>query len=46
MIEAKPVNLIGGHAYDSDQLDDGFKQKRHRDDRSASPDPKETQNTR
>ena len=35
MIEAKPENLIGDRAYDSDPLDEELRQRRHRDDRAA-----------
>jgi hypothetical protein len=36
MIEAKPENLIGDRAYDSDPLDKELPARRHRDDRAAS----------
>ena len=36
MIEAKPENLIGDRAYDSDKLDDDTARTGHRDDRAAS----------
>lgn len=36
MIEAKPENLIGDKAYDSDELDASLKKTRGRDDRAAS----------
>ncbi len=36
MIEAKPENLIGDRAYDSDKLDEELRARRHRDDRAAS----------
>jgi hypothetical protein len=38
MIEAKPQNLIGHKAYDSDALDESLKQQ-YRDDRAASLEP-------
>jgi hypothetical protein len=36
MIEAKPENLIGDRAYDSDPLDEELAPRRHRDDRATS----------
>ena len=36
MIEAKPENLIGDKAYDSDALDEELKEKEDGDDRAAS----------
>ena len=36
MIEAKPENLIGDRAYDSDPLDEELRPRWHRDDRAAS----------
>src|SRR5256714_6715802 len=43
MIEAKPENLIGDRAYDSDPLDADL---RHRDDRAASGQPKQAAHAR
>lgn len=39
MIEAKPDNLIGDRAYDSDELNQGTERKRHRHDRPAPLEP-------
>jgi len=36
MLEAKPENLIGDRAYDSDALDVSLKKQSRRDDRTAS----------
>src|SRR6266536_962193 len=39
MIEAKPENLIGDRAYDSDPLDEELPKGRHRNDRAAPVQP-------
>ena len=39
MIEAKPENLIGDRAYDSDLLDEELRRDRHRDDRANRSKP-------
>jgi hypothetical protein len=46
MIEAKPENLIGDRAYDSDPLDAELRKGWHRDDRAASQQPKQAAHAR
>jgi hypothetical protein len=45
MIEAKPENLVGDRAYDSDPLDE-FAPGRHRDDRTSPLKPREAADAR
>jgi hypothetical protein len=42
MIEAKPENLIGHRAYDSDSLDVELRRDAHRDDRASPFQPQQT----
>src|SRR5437667_12896599 len=46
MIEAKPENLIGDRAYDSDPVDAELRKNGDRDDRAASEQPKQAAHAR
>ena len=46
MIEAKPENLIGNHAYDSDKLDEVLRQESIEMISPHKEKPGKTQNTR